>query len=59
MFGGVETLYLACKLGLEQRGVEVGDRSGTALSGFGGFPGGGHVITERSNGTEAGHYYSF
>ncbi len=59
VLGGVETLHFACKLGLEQRGVEVGDRSGTALSGFSGFPCGGHVIAERSNGTKAGHYYSF
>lgn len=59
MLVAVETLDLAGELGFEQRCVEMGDRAGTAHAVDGVFPGGLHIVAERSDGAEACDYYSF
>jgi hypothetical protein len=58
MVGGVEALYLAGKLSLKLRGVEVCDRCCTAFAFKGGGPGGLDIIAQRGYGAEACHYYS-
>ena len=59
MLVAVETLDLAGELGFEQRCVEMGDRAGTTYAIDGVFPGGLHIVAERSDGAEACDYYSF